>query len=560
MIEGQRCGAMARKSKRRPIWIADAETDPFRKGRVPAPFIWGLLDTENNEYFEFLETEAFVNFVREKKIVVYAHNGGRFDWHFITKYIGEYEPLTIIAGRLAKFKIDECEFRDSYNLIPAPLSAYKKDEIDYAIMEESERHKPENWEAIRKYLKADCVYLGEIVTGFIENYGLHLTQAGAAMNFWSKLAGIEKPNTTEFYYEKLKPYYYGGRVECFETGIIECDFNVVDITSAYPYAMTFKHPWGTSYTTYKELPNCSNEEIGRMFIDIRAKSLGAFPFRGLNGLEFPHDGQMRNFTITGWEYLAAKETGTLVDAVISRVIEFDDCIDFTEYVAHFFALKNEAKANADDAQYLFAKIFLNALYGKFASNPENYQEFMTVNGSILKDVLEDGWLYCKMIDTETAVVARQLQEEMRRYYDVSVSASITGFVRAHLWKNIKLTDRALYCDTDSIAAVGITEIPITDKLGDWENEGDFIKAAIGGKKLYAFERRNKTKADAALIKKKGKYKIASKGARLDASEIIQVANGAIITYEPEAPTFSVKRGIIFTPRKIRKTKKGLQSI
>lgn len=548
---------MARKSNRRPIWTADAETDPFKRGRVPMPFIWGLWDTENEEYYEFDETEDFVNFVREKRIIVYAHNGGKFDWHFITKYIGDYEPLTIIAGRLAKFKIDNCEFRDSYNLIPAPLSAYKKDEIDYSILEASERDKPANRKKIKEYLKSDCVYLGEIVKGFIDNYGLNLTQASAAMTFWSKLSGIEKPQTTEFYYEKLKPYYYGGRVECFETGIVNAEFDVVDITSAYPYAMTFKHPWGTSYTTYKELPDCDDAELGRMFIDIRAKGLGAFPYRGLNGLEFPNDGAMRNFTITGWEYIAARDSGCLSEHIISKVIEFDDCIDFTEYVEHFFQLKNLAKAMDDNAQYLFAKIFLNALYGKFASNPENYQEFMTVNGSILQDVLEDGWLYCKMIDTETAVVARPLEEEMRRYYDVAVSASITGFVRAHLWKHIKMTDRVLYCDTDSIAAIGVSQIPISEKLGDWENEGQFTQAAIAGKKLYAFERRNETKIDKKLIEKKGTHKVASKGVRLDAKEIIDIAKGGTFTYSPEAPTFSVKRGIIFTPRKIKMTKKRL---
>ena len=82
-------------------------------------------------------------FLQDKDVICYAHNGGKFDWHYITPYIDDYEPLTIIAGRLAKFTIGDCEFRDSYNIIPAPLSAYKKDDVDYNIFEKDGSHSPD---------------------------------------------------------------------------------------------------------------------------------------------------------------------------------------------------------------------------------------------------------------------------------------------------------------------------------------------------------------------------------------------------------------------------------
>jgi len=547
---------MARKSNRRPIWTIDAETDPFRKGRVPLPFIWGVYQ-EDGVYNEFEKTEDMIAYVSQHKVIAYAHNGGKFDWHFVTDYIEDFEPLTIINGRLAKFTIGECELRDSFNIIPAPLSAYQKDEIDYDIFEESERYKPKNWTKIRSYLKSDCIYLHEMIMEFVEEYGISLTQAGAAMKFWSKLTGTKKPQSSDMYYERMSKYYYGGRVECFHKGIIEEQFKVVDINSAYPYAMTFEHPWGLAYNTYDEMPNISDEELSRCFITLQAKSLGAFPYRTDKGLIFPNDNIHREFHITGWEYIAARDTGALEMAKIISVKEYMETISFKEYVDHFFALKDEAtkelakaKARNDQkgislwsARRLFAKLFLNSLYGKFASNPENYEEFMTLPASMIDAALnEDGWFYCKLLSEETAIVNRPLEEEKRRYYDVAVAASITGFVRSYLWRNIASTKGTiLYCDTDSIAASYIDDIPISDRLGDWDLEAECDFAAIAGKKLYAFRKTN------------GEYKTASKGVRLSAEDIIDIAKGAEIVYEPDVPTFSVKRGIIFTPRTVRMT-------
>ena len=46
----------------KPFAVIDSETDPFRFGRVPAPFIWGYYNGE--EYHRFFSTEALVDFIR----------------------------------------------------------------------------------------------------------------------------------------------------------------------------------------------------------------------------------------------------------------------------------------------------------------------------------------------------------------------------------------------------------------------------------------------------------------------------------------------------------------
>jgi hypothetical protein len=64
--------------------------------------------------------------------------------------------------------------------------------------------------------------------------------------------------------------------------------------------------------------------------------------------------------------------------------------------------------------------------------------------------------------------------------------------------------------------------------------------AIAGKKMYC-------------LKNGSKIKLASKGARLKAKDIFDLAKGKEILYKQDAPTYSVKMGVRFLERKIRQT-------
>lgn len=524
----------------REFWAADCETDPFLHGRMPEPFIFGAYN--GDEYHEFRDASEFVDFFYHKKVVVYAHNGGKFDWHFILDHLEPGTKIQVISGRLAKFKIGAAEFRDSYSLLPIPLAAWNKDVFDYRILEKSERDKPKNKLAIRKYLKSDCKNLFEILERFFSEYSRKLTLAGASMAQWRKISGEEPDQSSKRFYDEMKPFYYGGRVECFVKGNKREKFNVYDINSAYPFAMCHKHPWGTLYFTDNRLPK-SDDRISRCFITLSMRATGCFPFRNGTELSFPSDHASRVFNITGWEFLAARDTGTLDAGFrIIEVREFQDTMEFSEYVNHFYELKAKAKKDGDKAQYIFAKLFMNSLYGKFASNPGEYSEYMTV----LPDEIEahsapelGGWhLVCELHNV--AIVSRKLPEESQRFFNVAVGASITGFVRAHLWRAICASGSVLYCDTDSVATRGKKPGAMGESLGEWSHEGEFKEWAIAGKKLYAFY-----PAD-------GAPKIASKGVKLSASEIKAIARGAEIEYKQDAPTFGL-RGKRFNVRKVRAT-------
>lgn len=527
----------------RKIAVADCETDPFRIGRIPRPFAWGFYD--GDEYHQFDTTAEFVEFIKEQPVICYAHNGGKFDWHFILPELEPYSDIMIISGRIAKCFLGLAELRDSYNILPVPLAAYKKDDIDYAIMEEGERDKPENRQKILEYLKSDCVYLYELVSGFVKTYGMQITQASAAMAQWKKIKKFI-PHTNREFYDRFAPYYYGGRVQCFESGIIEKKFSVYDINSAYPYAMMFAHPYSEEYTHVEGFVD------GADFYKIRCVSRGAFPFRGLGGdgsfagLAFPADDEIRDYTVTRWEYEAGLETQTLENVQVLESYLFDDHTTFEEYVQYFYNLRLEAKSRGDDAQSLFAKLLMNSLYGKFAANPENYRNNMIVPMDVIGGLSSLGWEFGGELGP-WGLAEAPLEENQQRYYNVATGASITGFVRAMLWRAISSSKGVLYCDTDSIAVCEKGEnVHLGNALGFWKHEGDFDKAGIAGKKLYIFR---------GISEQGGEhtYKSAAKGARLTNSQLWEVASGLQVEYFSEAPTFSIRKPPTFTNRKVVKT-------
>ena len=273
----------------RKIYALDCETDPFLEGRIPEPFLWGLYD--GNIYEEFQTAELVVQRLQAESALVYAHNGGKFDYHYLRSHINTDESIMLIGGRLARFRIGVCEFRDSMNLFTFPLSAYQKETIDYALMEPGIRDDPNNRATISRYLRSDCVNLWDLIDEFFKDYGRNLTQAGAAMRTWSKMSKIQPPRQTVIQYETFRPFYFGGRVECFVRGHGVADFSVLDINSAYPHAMCSAHPFSTSAELVDTLPAVG--DWGRVFVRLDAISKGALPWIEETGavrkLFFPHD-------------------------------------------------------------------------------------------------------------------------------------------------------------------------------------------------------------------------------------------------------------------------------
>lgn len=537
--------------------VLDYETDPFKYGRVPKEFALGFYD--GDLYIDFWGddcTKQFITYLRNyadnilyenETLCIYAHNGGKFDFYYLIDYLDP--DLFMINGRIAKATLFDgrVEIRDSWLVLPLPLASNDKLEIDYALFEKDKRE--EHKDEILRYLKRDCTSLHEWVSSFIDQFGEYMTLASAAFNQLSQ-TDYEIPSTYEEYDNKFRKFYYGGRVQCFEVGEFHGHFQYVDINSAYPRGMLEDHWYGDGYIEHKTLPDRSKN--GSWFAEINAISKGALPLKHTDGkLYFPDDNQVRKYLATGWEINTGLETGTLdiKDVLVSYIPKRR--YSFREYVELFTKMKEEADANMRrckkegdkvgelfwKARRTFAKLLLNSCYGKFGQDGRRFEKFCIV--PIGEWPKGDGW-EPHSEHTNYRVFSRP--DPSGRFYNVATAASITGWVRAYLWKSINETTRPLYCDTDSIICERFHgELGV--KLGQWDMEARAINVYIAQRKMYAME----------IYKKEWPfttYKSASKGVRLTYDQIKQgVKFGENITTFRDAPAFSLKHGARFFSRK-----------
>lgn len=510
----------------------DCETDPFKFGRVPKPFAWGI-EYDNGEFHYFWGddcTEQLIQYlVGESDLILYAHNGGKFDFFFLLSYLDN--DLFIINGRIAKATLFDgaIEIRDSFLIIPVPLAEHDKIEIDYNKFEREERDNHKN--EIIRYLKRDCSALLELIMYFWETFGDKLTIASTAF-MEIKKTGYVVSNTTESFDNLFRHFYFGGRVQCFKTGAFVEPLKYVDINSAYPASMKYNHWYGPGYNERSTLPDIEN---GSWYAEIQAVAFDCLPCRGDdNKLYFPNDGISRRYYASGWEIQAGLDTGSLKIEKVYCVFTPKQTMSFSEYVDKYYAQKLHAKETKDPIMELFAKILLNSGYGKFAQDGRDFKKFMLLEFGEKPDLCE-GWKF--HADTDFNSTIWEKPDPLYRFFNVATAASITAHVRSFLFRNIHESDNVLYCDTDSLICSKFNGA-ISKQLGEWSLEADIEEAYIAQRKMYA------------LLTSDGKHKVASKGVRLNFDQIKNgVLKGEEILTEREAPAFSLKYGARFLDRK-----------
>ncbi len=528
---------MAKKNKtRNKLAVLDFETDPFLFGREPMPFCAGVYDGEYYQFFWGMDCpEMVAEYIKEELqgYTIYAHNGGKFDFFFLLPYLDE--ELKIINGRIAQCSIGTAILTDSYLLLPLPLSAHKKDKFDYDKMEvkNREKYKPE----ILVYLKSDCIYLYEWVKKFIDRFGKKLTVAGTAFDQLKK-TGYNIKSSNETYDDIFRPFYFGGRVQCFEVGEILGDYKYMDITSAYPYAMLLDHPYESKYYEKRVIPDTDQ---GSYFAEIDAISYGALPLRDIDyKLQFYNDDTIRKYFVSGWEIIAGLETGTLKIKKVRRIYQHTQTKNFEDYVYKFFEEKKKAEKGSDEET--FAKLMLNSCYGKFGQNGRLFKNFVLTDSVHVPEDFEEtenGYNWQLYSIHETGYKIWQQDAPIDRFFNVATAASITGYVRAYLWKTICESESPIYCDTDSLICKNFAG-ELGDNLGQWKLENKLDRLYIGGRKFYAI-RDKKTK----------EYKTACKGGRLTSEQIVkEVKKGGGVIWRKEAPAYSLKYGARFLERKI----------
>lgn len=520
----------------KPIATVDFETDPFLYGRVPAPFCAGFYSLDIG-FRVFWGADCVAQlccfiFSLKKPHIIYAHNGGKFDFHFMLDFLEN--PLKVINGRIAKVKMGIHELRDSYCILPIPLRLYIKDEIDYRKLEADvrEQHKDE----IISYLKTDCISLFDLVGKFISRFGVKLTIGGTAINLLKEKHDFK--HTTESHDEKFRPFYFGGRVEAIKSGIINGKWHVYDVNSMYPHVMrNCRHPTGSKYITGYGRNIDKHGDIAGFtrgcfyFAHIRCDQDGAFPTRQVDApLSF--DVKSGEFFVTSHELRAAIETGRARNIKIIKCYVPEETISFGDYVDQYMAEKIDAKQRGDKAGEIFAKLLLNSAYGKFGTDARGFFDYW-----IGDTENEDYEIYSCGINQPS--IWRKPSERLM-FYDVATAASITGAARAVLMRALSNSVNPAYCDTDSIICEGLNANLNEHKLGAWKLEARGDTIAVVGKKMYALRCGDDY------------VKTASKGVILTGDEIFDLAKGKEINWENKAPSFTLgKRGTSFVKRKIK---------
>jgi DNA polymerase type B, organellar and viral len=512
----------------KPIYTFDTETDPFHYGRIPKVFTCGIWNGESfySTWGKKCVTEMRTYIENLPPGIIYAHNGGRFDFYYLLDWFDG--KMSIINSRIIKAYGLGHEWRDSYAIYPEALASYKKDEMDYTKLEFKQRNKHK--QEILEYLESDCVYLHEIVTKFWDEFGDNLTIGATAMKQLKKLHKFDTLDAEQDSRIRSR-FYFGGRVQCFEKGILTPKkgnkFHVYDVNQSYPTSMrNYVHPVGA--------PMFHNDGIGEntFFLTVRGYAKGCFPTRSADGgLFFPVG--VSNFSVSIYEYRAAIETGQFDSHMILECVDFEKSATFDEFVDTYHGLRKQALLNGDKLGSTFYKRVCNSAYGKFAQCPDNYFDYMMrplgveVPGYDVDYIIGSTVLWKKESDDVTR-------------YNVATGASITGCSRSFLIRALAGCERPIYCDTDSIIceSIGDTECD-PYKLGAWKVEKSGDKFAVAGRKLYALFDGNEC------------VKYACKGVRLTPKEILTVAGGAQVHWKKDAPTFSLNRGTKFIHREIR---------
>lgn len=562
-----------KRAMNKRVCVLDTETDPFAHGAHIAPFCLGFYDGE--VYRQFWGDDCITQFFDcldddyvGDDLVIYAHNGGRFDFMFFLDHLDVGTQPMFINSRMVSAKMHGKEFRDSYAILPVALSAYQKDEVDYSTFtrDKRERHKS----SILAYLKNDCLYLFDIVTMFLDLFGDRLTIGSTALPLLHSFHGYERMSERDDVF--FRQFYYGGRVQCFETGIIESPkgVKVYDVNSMYPRVMRdYQHPVGKEYFIRNEITPLT------AFAKIEATSKGALPQKQADGsLGFPIGRGV--FCATGHEIRAATELGLLKIHRVSCGIQFKQNASFAEFVDTYYAKRLEMKArvkaakergefdNEATALEIFYKLILNSAYGKFAQDPRKYKTFAITDGPKPDDqrplcepdnpetahgweldTLNDNWTIwrCPSGTTDKGTKSARYFGSFR---NCATAASITGAARADLLRGLAKCKRPIYCDTDSIICESLDADIDPSRLGAWKLEMTGNRVAIVGKKTYAV-------FDDANPDPKKRTKKACKGARLTAQEIERVAGGEIIESPNPVPHFKRDGKQHYVSRKIRIT-------
>lgn len=494
--------------KARIVYVADFETTTLDEDcRV---WSWGLVSIEDPEYDSVeigLDIASFMERIGEHNATCYFHNL-KFDGHFLIDWLlkndykhvqtdflkraGTFKTMISDMGQFYSITVKwdnghSVEFRDSLKKLPMTVAriaiSFKlgdtKGDLDY------EAFRPVGHKLTKDeedYLRRDVSIVAKAMKLTYEGGMKRLTVGSDALAEYKSVIGIDKfnryfPVFSEVMDREIRRAYRGGFTYAdprFQGK--RCSSGLVlDVNSLYPSVMINNiMPYGEPKFVPGK-PEATKEYPLYVFsvtftAKIKPKHIPCIQIKGTS-------------MFSSTEYLTEiKEPVTIMITNVDWDLYNDHYdIDVLEYgggwAFHgtrglFDAYINKwgkIKAESVGGMRELAKLFMNSLYGKFASNPN-------VTGKIPK-----------LVDDRVKLV-RGLEESRAPVY-TAVGVFITSFARDLTIRAAQANyDVFAYADTDSLHLL-TDEIPTAievhpTKMGAWKLEYHFVEAFYIRPKAY----------------------------------------------------------------------------
>lgn len=477
--------------------------------------------------------DSFMSYLQNKNTVCYFHNL-KFDGEFILYWLfsngykysdtrndktfqclitddGLFYSIEVVFRKLDKKKYQKVVFYDSLKKLPFKVAVIAKafelemakGEIDYRSA------RPKGYELTpeeKDYIITDCKIVAEALKIQFEQGLKKMTNASDALNGYKKIIGKTRweswfPQLPVDLDADIRRAYKGGYVYLKDQhrnarGLHGKQY---DVNSLYPWVMYTKVlPYG--YPVYFEGAPDPDEKYPLYIVhmkctfELKPDHLPTLQLK--NNRRFVETEYLTTSRVKmgrSWEndpiemWLTNVDYELLVDhyeldnVTFINGFKFKGAVGmFKEYIDHWMHIKETTTG----ALRQLAKLMLNSLYGKFATNPKARKKI-------------------PYLDKEDNVVRYDYDEpELRDPVYTAMGCFITAYAREKTIRSGQANyDRAIYFDTDSMKLVGYEE-PVglevhPTHLGAWKDEGNFSDSKWIRAKTYMVTVDGKTKVTCA---------------------------------------------------------------
>lgn len=454
--------------------------------------------------------DSFFEWLQDKNTVCYFHNL-KFDGEFILSYLlrngykysdtkapktfqtlisdtGQWYSVTVIFDKQNK-KYKKVTFYDSLKKLPFKVATIAKAfqledqklEIDYKAYR-APGH--ELTEQERKYIVNDCRIVAAALKIQFSKGLTKMTNASDALNGYKEI--INKKNFEKWFPvlpveldKDIRRAYKGGFVYLNPKHKNERGLKgiTLDVNSLYPSVMYYERlPFG--YPMYFEGKPDPDEKYNLFIVRLECAfdlKPGHIPTLQLkNNRRFVEteylttsDGDIIEMTLTSVDLALLLDHYDVSSLRYINGYKFKGVTgmfkDYIDYWGHI-------KETSTGAMRQLAKLMLNSLYGKFATNPRAVSKKPIIDADgLVQYVLED-------------------PDERSPIY-TAMCAFITAYARNKTIRSAQAVyDRFIYADTDSLHLTG-EEIPDgldvhPTRLGAWKHEGTFTDSMYIRAKTY----------------------------------------------------------------------------